>query len=211
MSIFNWSNAASILVIIYVAFSVNKFYEMINPLYGVEIPNGTPTVNPMWKPDQSFTMICYLTTSPRPIMDIETSTSTSKGLILWAKNNLKFNKLDHELQQTVIIASPSSKLPVNETTFITSSDIWMKLHKNQSSIYLHVTIKTDNSEDTSKVGILRGQVMLVKYDVIPKSFKHRYLLSDFGLVTPTADDGIKNFKSPLISPYFTSIYNLFIP
>jgi hypothetical protein len=36
---------------------------------------------------------------------------------------------------------------------------------------------------------LHGVVRLIKYDKIPKSFRHRYLLSDFGIVSISAEEG----------------------
>jgi hypothetical protein len=38
-------------------------------------------------------------------------------------------------------------------------------------------------------------ISMVKFDVVPKYFRQRYLLSDFGLVTPTAEEGSANSDS----------------
>ena len=38
-------------------------------------------------------------------------------------------------------------------------------------------------------------ISMVKFDVVPKYFRQRYLLGDFGLVTPTAEEGSANSDS----------------
>ncbi len=66
------------------------------------------------------------------------------------------------------------------------------IHNNKSSIFFNfLLLKLD--EDTSTGGlitkqhissgkVLFGNVKMIKYDVIPRHFHHRYLLSDLGLV-----------------------------
>jgi hypothetical protein len=77
-----------------------------------------------------------------------------------------------------------------------------------TSVFLHVLVLKDRGtpiinpetgkeealdEITStmlnKGEALYGVVNLVKYDKIPKHFRQRYLLSDFGLVGVSADEG----------------------
>lgn len=36
---------------------------------------------------------------------------------------------------------------------------------------------------------------MVKYDNVPKHFRQRYLLSDFGLVTPSQEEGMCNVRT----------------
>jgi hypothetical protein len=93
----------------------------------------------------------------------------------------------------------SEELP---SVSIGSPKIWSQLRSNKTSVYLHVLVlKAKNShegiDDIEEVGsgmIQRGEalygiVKMVKYDKIPKHFRHRYLLSDFGLVNMTALEG----------------------
>ena len=41
--------------------------------------------------------------------------------------------------------------------------------------------------------VLHGAVKMIKYDIIPKHFHHRYLLSDWDLVSLTSDER-KHFR-----------------
>jgi hypothetical protein len=64
---------------------------------------------------------------------------------------------------------------------------------------LHVLIRKSNIEKVNNIthnlfkegSALYGVVNMIKLDKIPKSFKHRYLLSDFGLVNISESDKIK--------------------
>ena len=97
---------------------------------------------------------------------------------------------------------------------IAADTIWRQVHANKTSVYLHVLLTTTNNGNTESdsqgekeqdkeradivvtskrfaAGLaLHGVVGLIKYDKIPKSFKYRYLLSDFGLVDVTPQEGL---------------------
>lgn len=78
------------------------------------------------------------------------------------------------------------------------------IHNNKSSIFFNfLLLKLD--DDTSTGGlitkqhissgkVLFGNVKMIKYDVIPRHFHHRYLLSDFGLVQQSEIAGKDNNK-----------------
>lgn len=91
--------------------------------------------------------------------------------------------------------------------------MWKKLQSNNTSIYLHVLfIKKgavtetpgDDVSDGSLITpdmlrqghVLAGVVNMIKYDKIPKSFSHRYLLSDFGWANISENDAAKAKMSP---------------
>ena len=83
----------------------------------------------------------------------------------------------------------------NETKVVTIPNRFFEiLRRNESDVYFHVLLLRSTGDSTSKyVNInseilkrgdaLFGSVKLVKYNVIPRYFKYRYLLSDFDLVT----------------------------
>jgi hypothetical protein len=77
------------------------------------------------------------------------------------------------------------------------------IHQNKSNIYLNfILFKHDDSLGSPIVEVITeqmlkenigdylfGNVNMIKYDKIPKSFHHRYLFSDFGWVNLTPEEG----------------------
>jgi hypothetical protein len=103
--------------------------------------------------------------------------------------------------------------------------VWSEILRNSSSVYLHTLILREDVdpaiEISSKVinvsdlslsplsslpsygqsGLGQyGVVQMIKHDIIPKHFKHRYLLSDFGWVPLDPLEGIDRSPSRL-SPF----------
>jgi hypothetical protein len=81
----------------------------------------------------------------------------------------------------------------NETTAVTiPKRIFEILRRNESEVYFHVVLLRSgpgsskyinvNNEAFKRGDALFGSVKLVKYNVIPRHFRYRYLLSDFDLV-----------------------------
>lgn len=72
--------------------------------------------------------------------------------------------------------------------------LWDVIHANASNVYLHALLMKNgqkafvSASDIKSGDALHGSVQLIKYETIPKSFKHRYLLSDFGLVSMSTRD-----------------------
>lgn len=82
----------------------------------------------------------------------------------------------------------------------TTKHVWQQLVSNKTSVYLHVLLMRSGLSDrdvsiTSKTlergDALHGVVGMVKYDKIPRQFRQRYLLSDFGLVEVSPLEGTK--------------------
>jgi hypothetical protein len=73
---------------------------------------------------------------------------------------------------------------------VDNKKIWQAIRSNESAVYLHaLTVKhTDSGEipevitsETMNSGQgAYGVINMVKYDTIPKHFRHRYLLADLG-------------------------------
>ena len=83
------------------------------------------------------------------------------------------------------------------------SNVWRTAHSNRSDIYLHVILYGDqldrkpesiiSSKHVKSGEVLHGVVGLIKYDTIPRHYGNRYLLSDFGLVNISDEDGKDSF------------------
>lgn len=79
---------------------------------------------------------------------------------------------------------------MHSTKFIAKA-FFNHIYRNSSSVYLHALVskKFDDSKTFNQANQrLHGVVKMIKYDVIPKNFHHRYLLSDFDLVQLTEDE-----------------------
>lgn len=196
MAWFSWSTLSYIVVAGYLYIAGQRLYEMMNPLYGVDVTKFTNTVDPIWKHKQNFFMVCYLSLTSKPSYDI-LEDEGKKGIILWRNNDLKYETLKSELEKQIKLLHPtmsSIQSTDNSSSFEISPNFWKIIHNNQSSVYLHVLVSSEDilkSNTQSHGSMLHGSVKLIKYDKIPKSFRHRYLLSDFGWVNVSADDAAK--------------------
>lgn len=217
MGLFSWSTLTTVVAIAYVSIAVKNLYLLMNPLHGIEVDPNDNNLNPIWEDHQSFSMICYLSTYNKPSYNMKDVLSSKMNYLLWEKNDLTFSKLEKEMTHEIKIidssvAKKNSMTSSNTTVIIATSDIWSKLRKNQTAVYLHVLVTptmkrkqpksaSDMVEvETEELDLLSandeadplpnlfGSVKLVKYDVIPKSFRHRYLLSDFGWVNISREE-----------------------
>lgn len=109
---------------------------------------------------------------------------------------------DELVTEQLLIGDPttvanSSNMPV----FAASSAVLQGLRSNSSDVYLHVVlvkcdgtgkpITSDVSAKTLAAGdALYDVIRMTKHAPVPASFKHRYLLSDFGWAEHSAVEGI---------------------
>jgi hypothetical protein len=63
MGFFNFTTLSFILAAAYLYVTLQKLYQMMNPLDGIEISG--PTIDPQWKMNQSFSLISFVSTSPK--------------------------------------------------------------------------------------------------------------------------------------------------
>ena len=118
------------------------------------------------------------------------------------KNNLIYDQKEDEVQINLKIWSESAvtKIKYNNTTSdiigIAPADVWKNLRNNRSEVHLHVLVikgGVDRDDITSSLvrsgNVLYGVINMVKFDRIPRYFKHRNLLSDLGLVAIDAEEG----------------------
>mmetsp|Transcript_17412 Transcript_17412/g.29188 ORF Transcript_17412/g.29188 Transcript_17412/m.29188 type:complete len:634 (-) Transcript_17412:189-2090(-) len=186
--VFNLTNLTIVIVVAYLYVVINNLYNLMNPLANVIIDPLEETVNPLWDKHQGFSLVCFLSNSPK-FTSFSIPKMEQSGKLLLHLDNLTFHNDDDSdsIEKQVSIAdSNSSDLSI----YVKNKKIWQALQNNQSSVYLHaLTVKhtddgvppdTINTETMNSGQGAYGVVPLVKYDVIPKHFRHRCLLEDLG-------------------------------
>jgi len=132
---------------------------------------------------------------------------------------MEFSQLQTKVALDLKLVPKSNSLTESFSTqnvTITSRKIWQPIQNNQSNVYLHVLLLKQNPDtvlvnDLPNVQIsqkmistgeaLYAVVGLIKFDKIPKIFRQRHLLSDFGLVpvTPLEAERLAMPKETIIS------------
>lgn len=116
-------------------------------------------------------------------------------------NSLKQQQLQQQQQEQV---QNDSFIHVNAPNIF-----FEMIHQNKSNIFLNFLLfKHENSDRFMKNRITKqmfvegevlfGNVKMIKYDKIPKFFHYRYLLSDFGWINISPEEG--NFFYELFYP-----------
>ena len=186
----------------YIGIGLYQLFLLINPLHGYEWKPNEPIIEPFWSHSQDFDIICFMSESQKfksfSLSDLLSGNSKESYLLLHQKQ-LKYNESQSELKFDLNIVNKNRG--TNENTKFLPRNMWNNIHSNSTtkSVYLHVLIRKSNVENVDNVthnlfregSALYGTVNLIKLDKIPKSFKHRYLLSDFGLVNISESDKIK--------------------
>jgi hypothetical protein len=194
--VFNLTNLTIVIVIAYLYVVVNNLYKLMNPMANVIVDPNEETVNPFWDKHQEFSLVCFLSHSPR-FTQFQISKLEKQNRLLLHLNNLTFHN-DEESDQIEIsiditddnTTSTSNISSSKETVYVTNNKIWNSVRKNQSAVFLHaLTVKHNEEGDPPDVITSEtmnsgqgayGVINLIKYEVIPKYFRHRYLLSDLG-------------------------------
>ena len=180
----------------------------MNPLNGIHVDLNNNNITPNWLENTSFSLVCYISKHSKPYtnnIDSIQANSHSNTVVVWTQKGLNYTKIHKEITHEITLISSrsnSNKLTsYSNNTYTLPDDLWYDIRHNQSSIYLHVLIQRDNppldrklTDPTIKNKIIKGSqlvgsVQLIKYDKIPKSYRQRYLLSDFGLVNISSSDG----------------------
>jgi hypothetical protein len=109
----------------------------------------------------------------------------------------------------------STTIEVGEDRSTPSKGVFSNIQSNSSEVYLHVVVKMDNYNfsqiqpyQKSPGWWIHGSVKMIKHDYIPRSFRYRYLLSDFGYVKEDPIQGTfvgACHLSVLIPPPLTSL------
>lgn len=192
--VFNLTNLTIVIVVAYLYVVVNNLYKLMNPMANVVVDPFEETINPLWDKNQEFSLICFLSISPK-FSQFSVSKLEKDNRLLIHLSNLTFhneNDADHiEINLNIADSNDSSNsTTTGNSVHVPSDKIWKSVQNNQSAVFLHaLTVKhTDTGEPPDLITretINSGQgaygiINLIKYDHIPKSFRHRYLLSDFG-------------------------------
>lgn len=100
------------------------------------------------------------------------------------------DRLIHQSHQSEVSLAMKikSKQSSQANGTIVNRDIFRQVQGNSTNVYLHVIVKMNgyglSDIQTATPGSpgwwLHGSVQMIKHDVIPRSFRYRYLLSDFG-------------------------------
>lgn len=187
-----------------------NLYHLTNPLSNIKDDKSITFIEPFWKINNTFSIICYLSTTTK-LNTMRITDLFEKKQVIFFKDEIVFGNAINDvfIDLNLISSSISSYSSVNESNdMIINSKLWLKLKNNESSVYLHVllmheTLLMDKSisirdypNQISKYNmstglLLHGYVSLVKYSIIPKLYSFRYLLSDFGLYHPNADEIVK--------------------
>eukprot|EP01041_Mallomonas_annulata_P001211 gene1211-2358_t len=198
------------------AMTIQKMHQMMNPLYGITVDG--PTLKPLWSPMQKFSLLCFINHSPR-FSPFKISDLRNKDLLLMFKKGLVFDFNEPEIdirlrleQEPEMGSKPSSALRDKEITAIVSRRVWDNIRSNSSAVYLHVLVMQEDKEtDDITSSLIRSGtalysvIKMIKYDVIPKYYQHRYLLGDFNL-NPIPVDTVDVIRSQMRSDTIISYW-----
>lgn len=123
----------------------------------------------------------------------ESFLSTSKGLHF-------SNTSDIVVTQELVVADSSvSHNDTGKRVHAAPSSVLRKLRSNSSDVYLHVVlVKSENGRpvvnDITSNALTAGDALydvihMIKHASLPASFRHRYLLSDFGWAKHSKEEG----------------------
>lgn len=200
-SIFNVSTISTVLIVAWLWLAAKNIYQQMNPLYGVEIKG--PTIDPLWSANKEFNVFCFLSSNSR-FKAVKLSELRSNDQILFEKHHLRYNVTQASMTVELSINDASTESTCKVGGTCSSSDVvvknvasrfWKQIKSNKTDVFLHVVmISSDNMDDQinhtaiSSGKALYGHVRMIKYDKIPKSYRQRYLLSDFGWVDTSAQE-----------------------
>jgi len=191
-------------ILSYIGIGIYQLYLLCNPLVGYTIDPSDPVIDPHWKHSQEFDIICFLSLQSKfkPMQVSELLYGNTNDRLLIHQKHLKYNESQVELTFDLQITNNSN----DNNNIVISKPMWNNIHSNSTtkSVYLHVLIRKSQIEKVDNItynmfkegSALYGVVNMIKFDKIPKSFKHRYLLSDFGLVNISESD-MKKLQMPV--------------
>ena len=187
----------------YIGIGIYQLYLICNPLVGYTIDPNDPVIDPYWKHSQEFDITIFLSLQSKfkPMQVSALLNGNSNDRLLVHQKQLKYNESQVELTYDLQITNNDN----DNSSVVVSKPMWNNIHSNSTtkSIYLHVLIRKSQIEKVDNItynmfkegSALYGVVNMIKFDKIPKSFKHRYLLSDFGLVNISESD-MKKLQMP---------------
>ena len=168
MAICSWSFIGTLVALFYLYTTFHRLYELANPLSGLPadaMQRSRGLIYPLWKEDYKLHLTCFLSPSK-----YTSQKSNEDRELIWQQTELVYNSSHREVSTLISLNQSHHPMP----------KIWRAIHSNRSEVYLHVYLSTKTLQSTGDT--LHGVVKLIKYEKIPKAFKFRYLLSDYGYV-----------------------------
>ena len=100
-----------ILVPLYLYSMYTKFYELANPLTGLDLEalKHTGIVSPLWKEGEKFKLLAFLSHKDR-FTSYRVSNLRNDNLLLIEKNGLEFRYSENEIKINLNILRPSSSV-----------------------------------------------------------------------------------------------------
>lgn len=112
----------------------------------------------------------------------------AESSFVFEKKGLVHTSQQDSVEVSTTIKATESSLGVDDGS-IPNNDVFSNIQSNRSEVYLHVIVKMNNYNysqiqpyQKSPGWWIHGSVKMIKHDYIPRSFRYRYLLSDFGYV-----------------------------
>ena len=167
---------------------------------------------PLWQQGQKFDLYCFLSASTLfPAVNLsnlaQARHSSHPLFLVYAMHGLVYNESSAGLsrqQDFSVLLNITARPAVDDASkqYLPAPEVWSKLRRNDSLVYLHVLLvgagvnspaSSTCSISSTAAGIigtdafasgraLHGRIPMLKFDRIPKSFRYRYLLADWGLV-----------------------------
>ena len=201
----SWLGTVALLLGAYYLYAIGvALTRLMNPLSGEEFTerDWQYKVTPLWPVGSKFDLYGFLSSSISfPAMNLSDFSQSPSFHLVLEKKNLVFNESSPSLSK---VNDLEIDLNITQKT-LGSKDIWRNLQRNSSSVFLHTLLvhhsrRSRNpvvSKDDYTAGMaLHSRIQMIKHDKVPRSFRHRYLLGDFGLVTIEASDAARASMSP---------------
>jgi hypothetical protein len=200
----SWVGTIAFLLGIYYLYMVFKsMSQLMNPLQGANLSASDmrQTIDPLWEKGSKLDLWGFLSTSAMfTAMNLSDISQSPDFHLVLEKKNLIFNESSASLS-----AVNDLEIDLNITSSsLRSRDLWKKLQSNSTSVYLHILLVHHSrrrnavvSKDDYASGLaLHNRIQMIKYDKIPRSYRHRFLLSDFGWVSVDPEDQAKARMNP---------------
>jgi len=233
MPIFTFTNAAVLVLSVYLYTTISNIHHVVDPLRDVPqaaLLDRADHIHPLWQQGQRFSLALFLSSNngfaPFKLTDLQKSSQ-----LLLYKSNLVFDRdtidsisLDIKILESEFDAQSSAHGTVEPAAgtehvdIVAPAAIWSLLRTNQTNVFLHVALlqavedggvveaeagmgdgeRTGSDEAAAKQinsnnfsghdeitqnliksgSVLYDCVQLVKYDVVPRAFRKKFLLPD---------------------------------
>lgn len=122
-----------------------------------------------------------------------------EGYVLYEERNISYNAAQNLSSISLTIYPIMRDEGSNGThRVVAPSTVWREVEANRTTVFLHVVLMRGglaavngvvDKKVLSRGDALYGAVRMIKHDRIPRHFRMRYLLADFGLAEVSPLDG----------------------